>query len=161
MQEKATLLKLKTCHLRALLHHAHFNDFHSFAINNCCILLQNARKMEAVFRVISIIFISVIMYSDNPIWTWLLGGMFFHLCATWAGWRKKNNYNALLIVLWSCIILLTSIKNLIIPQIFCLAAEHVEQYSMVSYVKTAALTKDGCMCVNVSLSSRLDYVPLL
>lgn len=95
------------------------------------VIINNARKMEAVFRVISIIFISVIMYSDNPIWTWLLGGMFFHLCATWAGWRKKNNYNALLIVLWSCIILLTSIKNLIIPQIFCLAAEHVEQYSMI------------------------------
>jgi hypothetical protein len=45
----------------------------------------------------------------------------------------------LLTVLWFCIILLISIKNLMIPQIFWLTVEHIIQYRMVSYMDTIIL----------------------
>jgi len=91
-----------------------------------------------IFRIISIILDSVIVYNHNLIWL-PIGGLLFHLCATWECLMKKKNYNMLLTVLWFCIILLISIKNLMIPQIFWLTVEHIIQYRMVSYMDTIIL----------------------
>ncbi|EZA54783.1 hypothetical protein DMN91_007152 [Ooceraea biroi] len=94
-------------------------------------IIHKARKWGMVFRVISITLDSVVVYNNDLMWP-PVGGLFFHLCATWACSMKTNNYNTLLTFLWFCIILLTFIKNLTIPPIFWLTSEHVVQYHMIT-----------------------------
>ncbi|KYM98449.1 PREDICTED: uncharacterized protein LOC108777498 [Cyphomyrmex costatus] len=93
--------------------------------------ISKAKKSETVFRVISTILISIVMYNHDFIWL-PISGLFFHLCACWSSLMRKRSFDILLIFLWFCVITLMSIKDLTIVQNPWVTAEYIVQYRMVS-----------------------------
>ncbi|XP_012058705.1 PREDICTED: uncharacterized protein LOC105621876 [Atta cephalotes] len=94
-------------------------------------LISNAKKSETVFRVISTILISMVMYNHDFVWL-PISGLFFHLCACWSSSMRKKSSDVLLIFLWFCVITLVSIKDLMTLQNAWLTTEHIVQYRMVA-----------------------------
>ncbi|KAK2575854.1 hypothetical protein KPH14_007228 [Odynerus spinipes] len=99
-------------------------------------LLYNAKRCEVIFRIVSTMIDSVIVYNTE-ILLLPIGGLFFQLCACWASTAKRRHSDILLAFLWICIIILlpfkeykllkTSLKN----DWFTL--EYVTQYHMVIF----------------------------
>ncbi|XP_018372897.1 PREDICTED: uncharacterized protein LOC108767484 [Trachymyrmex cornetzi] len=94
-------------------------------------LISDAKKSETVFRVISTILISMVMYNHDFIWL-PISGLFFHLCACWSSSMRKKSSDILLIFLWSCVTILVSIKDLTTLQNAWLTTEYIVQYRMVA-----------------------------
>ncbi|XP_072763318.1 uncharacterized protein [Anoplolepis gracilipes] len=92
-------------------------------------LVSNARKSEAIFRIISMILIPIIVFNHDSVWL-PIGGLFFHLCACWASSTKKKRIDILMIFLWFCIVILVHVKNSIFQNVW-LTTEHTVQYYMV------------------------------
>lgn len=117
-------------------------------------LISNARKSESVFRVISTILVSMIMYNHDFIWL-PIGGLFFHLCACWSSSMRKKSSDILLIFLWSCIITLVSIKDSTTLQNAWLTTEYIVQYRMVAVCAfiTALMSLRSSLYKNTSTGS--------
>ncbi|XP_014471641.1 PREDICTED: uncharacterized protein LOC106742846 isoform X2 [Dinoponera quadriceps] len=94
-------------------------------------VISNARKFDTIFRLISIVFGSVITYNHDVIWL-PFGGLFFHLCACWASSMRKKIADVLSIILWCCMTAFVSVVNLTTLQNVWLTAEHVTQYYMIA-----------------------------
>ncbi|XP_020291514.1 uncharacterized protein LOC109858542 isoform X2 [Pseudomyrmex gracilis] len=93
-------------------------------------LIKNARKIEITFRVTSIILDLIIIYNlDFP---WLaISGLLSHLCACWTSSLRKKNFDILLIVLWICISILLSVKNLTTFENVWFPSKYINEYHMI------------------------------
>lgn len=94
------------------------------------LLISNARRSEAIFRVISKLSIPIIGCNQDFVWL-PIAGLFFHLCTCWTSSTKRKRTDVLLIFLWLCIIILVSIKNLTLQNVW-LTTEDIAQYHMIT-----------------------------
>ncbi|XP_011149618.1 uncharacterized protein LOC105189303 isoform X2 [Harpegnathos saltator] len=94
-------------------------------------IINKAKKLDTVFRFITVVLSSIISYNHEVIWL-PFGGLFFHLCAYCTNSMKRKNSDMLLIILWCCMTILILIKNLTTLQNIWLTAEHITQYYMIA-----------------------------
>ncbi|KAL0100937.1 hypothetical protein PUN28_019370 [Cardiocondyla obscurior] len=92
-------------------------------------LVDNARKLEMIFRAVSMSLVSIMIYSHDFIWLPIVG-LFFHLCACWASSTNNRKSNILLTFLWFCIIFLMFAKSSIFENTW-LTIEHITQHHMI------------------------------
>ncbi|XP_029162508.1 uncharacterized protein LOC114934061 [Nylanderia fulva] len=94
------------------------------------LLISNARRSEAVFRVISKLLILAIGCNQDLVWL-PIAGLFFHLCACWTSLRKRKRTDVLLMLLWLFTIILVSVKDFTLQNVW-FTAEHIVQYRMIT-----------------------------
>lgn len=97
-------------------------------------LLYSAKRCEVIFRIVSTIFDSVIIYNTEFLLL-PIGGLFFQLCACWASTTRRRHSDILLAFLWICIIILVPFKEYKLLRTNLksewFSLEYVTQYHMV------------------------------
>ncbi|KAL2720037.1 uncharacterized protein V1478_010303 [Vespula squamosa] len=98
--------------------------------------LNNTKRFEMIFRIISTIFDSVIVYNTEFLLL-PVGGLFFQLCACWTSAAKRRNSDILLAFSWICIIILIPFKGYKLLKINLqtnwFSLEYITQYHMVIF----------------------------
>ena len=99
-----------------------------------CIIADNPKYSEPIFRVISTILDSMVAYNMNIVFL-PIGGLFFQLCACWVAPAKRKTSDILLMFLWICITILLPFKDLKLMkadlQNTWLSIEYITQYHVI------------------------------